>query len=271
MATSFVTLDTTQYVRINVAYTAMILQAHRDAVRIVMSDAQPALTNTAFHSLGGENEPLHIDVVDVNIWVLAVSDKSSLIVSESDYAIPNTVTDKNAVFLELDQLVKSIPVTDTFHHLGHEGKVFIHSDRHSGIADGANLDILICIPAGSPNRQVHMRYNYSAKSDAGGTGLDVDVELYKDTTVSDVGSTEAIVSTNDAVVKTTGVIMYSDPVITDIGTFKTAGFIVGEKRSASSKEQSVPEWIFAPNGNDLRYYKSRRTSNNFRSKGTCFC
>ena len=33
--------------------------------------------------------------------------------------------------LQLDPLVKSIPVTDTFHHLGHEGKVFIHSDRHN--------------------------------------------------------------------------------------------------------------------------------------------
>lgn len=163
--------------------------------------------------------------------------------------------------VELDSLVNSIPITDTFHHLGHEGMVFIHSDRHNTIADGTSLDMLICIPAGNPNRQVHMRYIYSGKSDAGGTGLDIDVELYKDTTVSAVGSLEVVVSTNDAVVKTTGVLMYSGPTITDIGSFRTAGFIVGEKRSASSKEQAVPEWILAPDGNDLRYYTMRATNN----------
>lgn len=165
------------------------------------------------------------------------------------------------VAVELDQLVKSVPVTDTFHHLGHEGMVFIHSDRHNGIANAANFDILICIPAGEPDRQVHMRFNYVGKSGAGGSGLDIDVELYKDTTVSDVGDLEEIVSTNDAVVKTTGVIMYSDPTITDIGARKTANMIVGEKRSASSKEQSVPEWVLAPDGNDLRYYTMRATNN----------
>lgn len=261
MATSSVALDTTQYVRVNIGYTTMILQAHNDSVRVVLSTVQPAKSNIAFHTLGGGDAPLPVDVIDVNVWVLAMTDKSSLIVTESAYAIPNTITDKNKAFLELDPLVNSIPTTDTFHHLGHEGKVFIHSDRHPDIANGGNLDILICIPAGESDRQVHMRYNYDGKSNAGGTGLDIDVELYKDTIVSDVGNVEEIVSTNDAIVRTTGVIMYSDPVITDIGTRKTAGMIVGEKRSASSKEQSVPEWIMAPDGNDLRYYTMRAPNN----------
>ena len=261
MATSSVTLDTSQYVRINVAYTSMILQAHNDSVRIVMSDAQPAKSNIAFFTLGGSDAPLPIDPVDVNVWALAISNKSSLIVTESSVLTPRTISDPNSVVLELDPFVKSIPITDTFHHLGHEGKVFIHSDRHNDIAAGANLDILICIPAGEPDRQVHMRYNYDGKSNAGGTGLDIDVELYKGTTVSDVGSVEEIVSTNDAIVRTTGVVMYSGPTITDIGARKTAGMIVGEKRSASSKEQSVPEWVMAPNGNDLRYYTMRAPNN----------
>lgn len=171
------------------------------------------------------------------------------------------ITDTNNVLLELDPLVNSIPTTDTFHHLGHEGKVFIHSDRHNGIADAANFDILICIPAGNPDRQVHMRFNYTGKSGAGGSGLDIDVELYKDTIVSAVGVVEDIVSTNDAVVKSTGVAMYGGPTITDIGTKKAANMIVGEKRSASSREQSVPEWVLAPNGNNLRYYTMRATNN----------
>ena len=162
--------------------------------------------------------------------------------------------------LELDPLVNSIPVTDTFHHLGHEGMVFIHSDRHSGIASGTNFDMLIRIPAGNSARQVHMRFNYVAVVSAGGV-LDIDVILYKDTTVSADGAAESIVSTNDAIVKATGVLMWSGPTVTDIGTFKTAGFITGEKRATSSKEQAVPEWILAPDGNSARNYLMRATNN----------
>ena len=162
--------------------------------------------------------------------------------------------------LELDPLVKSIPVTDTFHHLGHEGKVFIHSDRHSGIANGANLDMLIRVPAGNADRQVHMRFHYVGVVAAGGV-LDIDVTLYGGITVSADGTPETIVSTNDALVKTTGVTMCTGPTVTDLGTFKTAGFITGEKRATSSKEQAVPEWILAPIGEAKRDYLLRATNN----------
>ncbi len=161
--------------------------------------------------------------------------------------------------LELDQLVKSVPVTDTFHHLGHEGKVFIHSDRHAAIANGASLDILICIPAGEPDRQVHMRFFYTGKANTG--TLDIDVIMYKGVTVSAVGTPEEAASTNDAVVRTTGVLMWEGPSVTDLGERKASAFITGEKKSASSKDQAVPEWIWAPDGNDLRYYLMRATNN----------
>ena len=162
--------------------------------------------------------------------------------------------------VEIDTLVKSIPVTETFHHLGHEGKVFIHSDRHPGIVDEANFDILIRIPAGNANRQVHMRFSYTAVVAAGGV-LDVDVTLYKEPTTSADGTPETIVSTNDAVVKSTGVLMFEGPTVTDVGTFKVTGFITGEKRSTSSKEQAVPEWILAPDGTNARDYLMRATNN----------
>ncbi len=174
---------------------------------------------------------------------------------------PVGIFDLLGTVVELDPLVKSIPTTDTYNHLGHEGKVIIHSDRPDAVADGANFDILICIPAGNAARQVHMRYSYHGKADAGGTGLDIDVILYEGTTVSAVGDVEAIASTNDAVVKSTGVLMWSDPTVTNVGNFKTAGFIVGEKKSAGSKEQAVPEWVLAPDGDNLRYYLMRATNN----------
>ncbi len=166
--------------------------------------------------------------------------------------------------VELDQLVKSIPITDTFHHLGHEGMVFIHSDRHMGIADEANFDMLIRIPAGNADRQVHMRFHYVAVVAAGGT-LDVDVTLYEGVTVSADGNSEPVISTNDAVVKTSGVLMFEGPTIdnepADLGNFKTAGFITGEKRATSSVEQNVPEWVLAPNGASARDYLLRATNN----------
>lgn len=173
------------------------------------------------------------------------------------------LADENDVKLEHDVLVKSIVTTETFHHLGHEGKVFIHSDRHKGIANGASLDMLIRIPAGNPNRQVHMRYQYIGKANTG--SLDIDIMLYEGVTVSAEGNSEVIISTNDAVVKTTGVLMWEGPTIdnepADLGNFKTHSLIVGEKKSASSKEQAVPEWILAPNGNEARDYLMRATNN----------
>lgn len=169
------------------------------------------------------------------------------------------VFDKNGVRLELDNLVQSVPTTSTFHHLGHEGKVFIHSDRHNGTADAANLDTLIRIPAGLASRQVHMRFNYTGKANTG--SLDIDIILYKDTVVSADGAPLNIVSTNDAVVKSTGVLMFEGPTITDVGEQKAQALIVGEKKSASSKEQAVPEWILAPDGASERNYLLRATNN----------
>lgn len=94
MATSSVTLDTTQYVRINIGYKSMILQAHRDAVRVVVSDAKPVITNTAFHLIGDGSDPFPLNIVNTNVWALAMSDKSSLIVTETDtsYATEETTS-----------------------------------------------------------------------------------------------------------------------------------------------------------------------------------
>jgi hypothetical protein len=94
MPTSSVALDTTQYVRINVAYKSMILQAHNDSVRIVVSEAKPAYANTAFHTLGGEDAPLPLNIVNTNVWALAMTEKSSLIVTETttSYATEETTS-----------------------------------------------------------------------------------------------------------------------------------------------------------------------------------
>lgn len=161
--------------------------------------------------------------------------------------------------VEIDPFVKSLPTTGTFHHLGHEGKVFAHSDRHAAIADAAVVNYHVRIPAGDATRQVHMRFGFIGKANTG--TLDVDVQLYKDCTVTVLGSAETAVSTNDANVKTTGVLIYYNSTITDYGTAKTATGMIGEKKSASNLDQAVPEWILAPDGTSARDYAFKLTNN----------
>jgi hypothetical protein len=174
--------------------------------------------------------------------------------------IPKTgISDSAGTEAKLDPLVESLPTTGTFHHLGHEGKVFIHSERHSTIADAGNLDLLIRIPAGNADREVHARFTATGKANTG--TLDANVILYEGITVSADGSAKTIVSTNDKVVKATGVLIFEGPTITDTGNFKAQGAMFGEKKSTGTQDINVPEWILAPNGASARDYLIRVTNN----------
>lgn len=104
MPTSIVSLDVSQYVRINTAYNPLILEAHRDVVRVVISELQPARANNAFHKLGGGDDPLTFNSIDTNVWALAMSGESSLIVTETE----------------------SIPVADFFFRVS-QGRVYRHT------------------------------------------------------------------------------------------------------------------------------------------------
>lgn len=175
--------------------------------------------------------------------------------------IPKTgISDIHGTVVSLDRLVESIPTTSTFHHLCHEGYVFIHSNRNAAIENGANLDIVVRIPPGDSTRQVHMRFFFHAKANTG--TLDVDVCLYKDATVSVTGAASDISNVSDYDnAKTTGVIIYEAATVTDPGTAKVCEAMLGEKRSASSEESHVPEWIFTPDGENARDYLFRLTNN----------
>lgn len=83
MPTGAVLLDTTQYVRINRGHNPLLLQASRDTVKIAFSDVKPSLGNTAFHQLNDKNpSPYPIPIVDTNVWALATTDKTGLVVTE---------------------------------------------------------------------------------------------------------------------------------------------------------------------------------------------
>lgn len=228
-------------------------------IYLTVSFAQPAADYDGYRVVNRNNGvTVRNEDGDSGLWAYCLNSEGKVNVSE--FPVPKTIiTDENKILLQLDPLVKSVPVTETFHHLGHEGKLFIHSDRHNGIANGASDDYLIRLPAGNANRQAHLRFNFLGKAITG--TLDVDIILYKDSTVSADGNPEPVVTTNDANVKTTGVLIFHMPTITNIGTFKAQTMMAGDKKSASSKEQSVPEWILAPDGVNERNYIIRITNN----------
>ena len=112
MATTRVNLDTTQYVRVTsdpLTPSALILQSHRDTVRIAFSTVKPAKSNVVFHELGGEHLPLNVPMTEIAVWALGMTERSALTVTEQ--RLPIEVSDRgnmgNAVFVQ-DQTTQSL-------------------------------------------------------------------------------------------------------------------------------------------------------------------
>lgn len=107
MPTVSVNLDTAQYVQVNTAFNPMILQSLRDTVRITLSDLKPAKSNTVFHELGGKDAPLTFPSIDTNVWALAMTNRSALIVSETE---PVPIAIHDALGNELSSLRGALDV-----------------------------------------------------------------------------------------------------------------------------------------------------------------
>ncbi len=82
MPTSSVNLITGEYVRVNQGLNSLILQSNLDVVKIAFSNLKPIASNLAFHKLARDDEPLSVDKTDVNVWALATTDNTSLVVTE---------------------------------------------------------------------------------------------------------------------------------------------------------------------------------------------
>lgn len=84
MPTNKVNLNADEYVKVNNSLNPLVLQAHRDSVRIVLSEERPVKNNSVFHMLGADKDPLVFQSIDTNVWALAMTDESSLIATETD-------------------------------------------------------------------------------------------------------------------------------------------------------------------------------------------
>jgi len=106
MSTSVALLDTTQYVKVNSERHYVMLQSLRDTVRVAFSDTQPVVSNIAFHTLDGSDEPLRLHDIDTDVWVLAMTNRSSLVITEFDtqtiHVYPPEVDLENGYFEELE-------------------------------------------------------------------------------------------------------------------------------------------------------------------------
>jgi hypothetical protein len=98
MSTVRANLDVTQYVRITsdpAVPASVLMQSHRDTVRIVFSDVKPARGNSVFHELGDKDPPLQIPMTELGVWALAMTDRSALTVTEQ--RVPVEIDQRNGM------------------------------------------------------------------------------------------------------------------------------------------------------------------------------
>lgn len=95
MATSRANLDLTQYVKVNSQQGSVTLQSLRDTVRVVFSDVKPVRDNTVFHTLGDKDNPLQIENISTDVWVLSMTDTANLIITETSSTIDVNVGSPN--------------------------------------------------------------------------------------------------------------------------------------------------------------------------------
>lgn len=234
MPTVSVNLDTTQYVKVNTALHPMLLQALRDSVRITLSSTQPAIENTVFHTLGASDNPIQFHSIDTNVWVLAMTDKSSLIVSETGPA-PVTLFSETDIAAYVDQFTGAVGVIEQEHLQIHNGQGFTVSERIIIPNVGGTHEFLAVVPV---DVFPHFR-SFTVTSDGGPN----DVDFYEGATFSAPGTPIDPFNNNRNSINEAGMIVYNEPTITADGTLLEPILIPGTKQSGSFGSEASNEWI----------------------------
>ncbi len=207
MPTLSVNLDTTQYVKVNSDRGSLILQAFNDSVRVTLSDNKPIKSNNVFHLLGGKDAPLHLNSLGSDLWVLPVTDRSSLIVSTLEPVITHTVISK----------------------LFSEGRIFEGSEIFVALSDNDFIELLI--ETGSKDTLISVSINVLG---------DFQVWEFEDTVVSNKGSLLTSININrpKSVANPSPLSdVYLTPTVTADGTLLGTGLLLGgEKKDAVSSD-----------------------------------
>lgn len=81
MATSRVSLSTSEYVRVNFGLNPITIEAAEGQVHVAVTTNQPSLNNKAFHRVS-DRARLHFEHPDANVWVLATTGVQKCVVTE---------------------------------------------------------------------------------------------------------------------------------------------------------------------------------------------
>lgn len=143
----------------------------------------------------------------------------------------------------MDPLVHAFTVVQSQHRMSHDGFVHHASGKVTGIANGANADFLMVVPADT--------YPHIQRVELNVESGDIDLIMYEGVTTSNDGGAITILTTNRNSTHTSDATIYGSPTITDLGTaFHTlwippTGTGVGNRFGVMDVNQGE-EWILAP-------------------------
>jgi hypothetical protein len=150
--------------------------------------------------------------------------------------------------LPLDRNGAAVPIIEPEHSRIHEGMAYMHSHEH--IVDNNEIeDHLFVNPANNFPHLRHWLFHI--------TGAPASVEVYEGTTVSNNGAPAIMINLNRASSNTSNVVLYNDPVVTDVGTSLPGGYIVGGKLSGGRGIDTISEIIMKPSTNYLIRFINR--------------
>lgn len=132
MPTGNVALDTSRYVKISNGKESLILQSHRDTVRIAVSESQPDIENTAFHEIGGagaggRQNMLPLSYTSQAVWALATTGNCRISVTTE-----NTTTREYVTLSQPRMLTTGLTQAEI---------ATIEGDRFSYVTRISNVDI----------------------------------------------------------------------------------------------------------------------------------
>lgn len=142
-----------------------------------------------------------------------------------------------------DPLVHAVTVTPHEHRLIHDGMTFHATARVPTLADGASIDWLMSVPAGSYPHMTTFEFQLSAG--------EVDIKTYEGVTTSADGTPVTQWNRNRNSSNTPDLLMFSAPTVTDLGTEfhdryvpPTAGGVGA--RAGTLAPNFGEEWILKP-------------------------
>ena len=139
----------------------------------------------------------------------------------------------------VDQYAKAIKVIDPEHARIHLGELFQYKHQFTGIANGANLDILFSVPAAT--------FPHLRKFQVKGSDSPFSVSLYEGATTTDDGTELTPFDFNRNTGNTPNTNIFQGPTVSAIGTLLEDETVATGKDTAGSTDGLAVEWDLLPN------------------------